>query len=89
MQNEWLSGVSRFVCQGSGNPIALLKNWRSPSTIETSAVGVLNMRVARRVKRSNGSSGGVSRRPVRWTAASRFRLRTMANRSDITADYNP
>src|SRR5262245_25372251 len=57
--------------------------------METSATGVLNMRVARRVKRSNGSSAGVSRSPVRWTAANRFRLRTMARRSDIGPDYSP
>src|SRR5262245_6620544 len=69
--------------------MALLKNCLSLSTMETSATGALNMRVARRVNRSNGSSGALSRSPVRWTAASRFRLRTMANRSDIRANYNP
>src|SRR5436190_2815783 len=69
--------------------MALLKNCRSASTIETRATGVLKMRVARRVKRSNGSSAGVSSSPDRCTAASLFKLRTMARRSDMRADYSP
>src|SRR5262245_28240480 len=37
LQNECISGVCRTEASGSGRPTLLLKNWRSPSTSDTSA----------------------------------------------------
>src|SRR5262245_43822144 len=70
-QNEWLNGALRRLAQGSGNPMALLKNWRSSVTTVMRETGAPRSRAAIRVSRSNASSGAVSRRTVRATAASR------------------
>ena len=50
------------MAQGSGNPVALLKNTRSSPSRVTSATGAPSSREASRVSRSNASSGGLSRR---------------------------
>ena len=70
-QKEKAAGESRRLAQGSGNPVALLKNWRSSVTSEMKATGAPSRRAAMRVRRSKASSGGVSSSAVRRTAASR------------------
>src|SRR5438270_4722438 len=60
-QNEWLSGVRRVLCHGSGRPAAPGKTCSSGPTSETSAVGTPSWRRTRRTKRSNASSDSVGR----------------------------
>jgi hypothetical protein len=72
MQKEWVRGVWRRSLQGGARPTQLLKNWRSPSTSETSPAGALSTRAASRDSRSNDSSAGVSIRAVRRRASSRL-----------------
>ena len=78
-QKEWLSGVSRRLAQGSGRPMALLKNWRCSSTRLTSATGTPSTLVASRVKRSKACSAGVS------SSASRCNAFTAARRAGVSA----
>src|SRR2546426_1109879 len=68
-QKEYERGIARAAANASGRPVALLKNSRSSSGREMSATGVPSSLAARRVSRSNASSGGVSRRAVHLAAA--------------------
>ncbi|MBA3316539.1 MAG: hypothetical protein H0T50_00410 [Gemmatimonadales bacterium] len=66
-----MSGDPRRLAQGSGNPVALLKNCRSSVTKVINETGAPSSRAAIRVSRSKASSGAVSSRAVPATAASR------------------
>ena len=61
-------GIGARVCRAF-MPWFDLNHWRSRSTSETSTIGIFKTDFARRVMRSNCSSGGVSRTSYPWSAS--------------------
>ena len=55
-QKEWLSGVQRVVCHGSGSPTAPGNTCCSADTSVTRATGTSSCRRTRRANRSNAGS---------------------------------